>query len=140
MISGGWKMLEKFAKLSRRVSDATGSPYAFIAALCLVTGWAATGPMFAWSDTHSLVINTITTIITFLMVFLIQSSQNRDTLALHLKLDDLLCSIKEANDSLVDIEHGTDHDLAEARARVTAASGASSPAAGSPGRGSGSAP
>lgn len=128
-------MLERFAKLSRRVSDATGSPYAFIAALCLVAGWAATGPMFGWSDTHSLVINTITTIITFLMVFLIQSSQNRDTLALHLKLDDLLCSIAQANDQLVDIEHGTDNDLAEARARVTAASGASgasSPAAGSP--------
>jgi low affinity Fe/Cu permease len=111
---------DRFAKVSRKVSDAAGSPYAFLAALCLVLGWAATGPFFQWSQEHSLVINTITTCATFLMVFLIQSSQNRDTKAIQIKLNDLLCSIDKAHNELIDIENSTDKDMADARERVTA--------------------
>lgn len=127
-------MLEKFAKLSRKVSNAAGSPYAFVLAASVIVVWALSGFIFGPTDTWQLIINTGTTIVTFLMVFLIQSSQNKDTVALHLKLDDLLCSIKEANESLVDIEHASDQDLAAAREKVTASSGASSPAGGSPAR------
>jgi low affinity Fe/Cu permease len=113
-------MHDRFARLSRVISDAAGSPYAFIAALCLVLGWAATGPFFQWSPEHSLVINTITTCATFLMVFLIQSSQNRDTKAIQIKLNDLLCAIDKAHNELIDIEHATDEDMAEARDLVVA--------------------
>lgn len=113
-------MHDRFARLSRVISDAAGSPYAFLAALCLVIGWAVTGPFFQWSQGHSLVINTITTICTFLMVFLIQSSQNRDTKAIQIKLNDLLCSIDKAHNELIDIENSTDADIADARERVTA--------------------
>lgn len=109
-----------FSTLARKVSDAAGHPYAFGAGLVLIIGWAMLGPMFGWSDSHSLVINTVTTIVTFLMVFLIQSSQNRDTRALQVKLDELLCSIEKADSRLIDIEHGSDEALEAARQAVTA--------------------
>lgn len=117
-------MMNRFAALSRKVSDAAGSPYAFVGAAAIILVWALSGFIVGFSDTWQLIINTGTTIVTFLMVFLIQSSQNKDTQALHLKLDDLLCSIDKANDSLIDIEHGTDQDLAAAREKVTASSDA----------------
>ena len=83
----------------------------FLVALLSVVGWAATGPLFHFSDTWQLVINTATTIITFLMVFLIQNTQNRDTKALHLKLDELLRAVAGARTSLVDLESLSDEDL-----------------------------
>lgn len=116
-------MLERFAKLARAVSSAVGSPYAFGLAALLVIGWAATGPFFGWSDSHSLFINTITTCITFLVVFLIQGAQNRDTAALNAKVDELICASEHASNKLIAIEEDTDQHLAEARRRSAEAKG-----------------
>jgi low affinity Fe/Cu permease len=84
----------------------------FITALVIVLVWAASGPLFGFSDTWQLVINTGTTIVTFLMVFLIQNAQNRDARAFHLKLDELIHAIKEARNELIDVEDLTDEQLA----------------------------
>ncbi len=105
-------------KLFRRFAEATsrqaGKPMTFILAVALVVGWAATGPLFHYGDTWQLVINTSTTIITFLMVFLIQSSQNRDTGALQIKLDELIRTSK-AHNSLLNLEELDDEDLERVR-------------------------
>jgi low affinity Fe/Cu permease len=93
-----------FQRFSTAVSAAAGSAYAFSGAVLIVIVWAITGPIFGFSDTWQLVINTGTTIVTFLMVFLIQNSQNRDVRALHLKLDELLVSSPEAHDIYAHIE------------------------------------
>ena len=93
------------------ISSAVGSPVAFILALLVIVGWLVTGPLFHYSDTWQLVINTATTIITFLMVFLIQNTQNRDTKAIHLKLDELLRGVRGARNSLVSLEHLSDEEL-----------------------------
>ena len=93
------------------LSQAVGSPGAFLLALSIVVVWAVLGPVFHFSDTWQLVINTGTTIITFLMVFLIQNTQNRDTKALHLKLDELLRGVAGARTSLVDLEDLSDEEL-----------------------------
>ena len=93
-----------FGKLARWVSDAVGSPYAFVIALAAVVVWAASGPLFGFSSTWQLVINTGTTIVTFLMVFVIQNAQNRDQLALQIKLDELLRAVGEARTGFVSIE------------------------------------
>jgi low affinity Fe/Cu permease len=90
---------------------AVGKPGAFLLALCSIIVWAVLGPVFHFSDTWQLVINTATTIVTFLMVFLIQNTQNRDTKALHLKLDELLRGVEGARTSLVDLESMTDEEL-----------------------------
>lgn len=90
---------------------AVGSPWAFLLALTAIVIWAITGPMFGYSDTWQLVINTATTIITFLMVFIIQNTQNRDTKAVHLKLDELLRGVKGARTSLVNLEALSDEEL-----------------------------
>jgi low affinity Fe/Cu permease len=87
-----------FRYIARLTTDAAGSPYAFIAALAIVSGWAASGPFFGFSETWQLVINTGTTIVTFLMVFLIQGAQNLDTRSIHAKLDELLRAVPEADD------------------------------------------
>lgn len=100
-----------FQKMSNKVTKATGSPTAFIIALAVIIIWAATGPIFGYSDTWQLVINTGTTIITFLMVFIIQQSQNKDTVAIHLKLNELIASHERASNRLVDIEDLTDEEL-----------------------------
>ena len=105
------KIFKKFEEFSNKVTRATGSPVAFIAAVALVIIWAITGPIFKFSDTWQLVINTGTTIITFLMVFVIQHSQNKDTVALHLKLNELLASSKTASNRLIDSEDLTDEEL-----------------------------
>ncbi len=97
-----------FQKKSPRLR---GSPYAFIIALSVVILWAASGPIFGFSDTWQLVINTGTTIITFLMVFVIQQSQNKDTVALQLKLNELLASEHRATNRLIDIEDLTEEEL-----------------------------
>jgi low affinity Fe/Cu permease len=93
-----------FQKFSTYVSAVTGSPYAFVASVAIVVLWALSGPLFHFSDTWQLVINTGTTVITFLMVFLIQNSQNRDVRALHLKLDELLHAQPQAQDIFMHIE------------------------------------
>jgi low affinity Fe/Cu permease len=93
-----------FEKFSRRVSDLTGSPYAFLFSLSLIIGWLLTGPAFNFSEEWQLVINSTTTVITFLMVFLIQHAQNLDTEALHLKLDELIIAVDAANNKAVEVE------------------------------------
>ena len=104
-------MHETFRTISQRTSATTGSPWGFGLAVGVVLVWACTGPLFDFSDTWQLVINTGTTIVTFLMVFLIQGAQNRDSRAVHLKLDELLRAVTEARTSMVDLEALTDQEL-----------------------------
>ena len=104
-------MNEIFHRLSVKVSKLMGSPWMFVCALILIIVWVLTGPIFQFSDTWQLVINTSTTIITFLMVFLIQNSQNRDAHATQLKLDELIRAIAKARNSLVDLEELSDEEL-----------------------------
>ncbi len=106
-------MKSKFRKLAVTISTAAGSPYAFIISFLIVVFWAISGPLFDFSDTWQLVINTGTTIITFLMVFLIQNTQNRDSKAMHLKLDELIRSNSSARDSFIDLEDISDEELTE---------------------------
>jgi low affinity Fe/Cu permease len=100
-----------FDKFSTTVTKATGSPSAFLVAALIVLLWGITGPIFHYSDTWQLVINTGTTIVTFLMVFLIQQSQNKDTVALQLKLNELIACNEKASNRLIDIEDLTDDEL-----------------------------
>ena len=104
-------MRELFRKFAQATSAAVGSSWAFILAFLIIVVWAITGPMFHYSDTWQLVINTGTTIITFLMVFLIQNTQNRDAKAIHLKLDELIKGVKGARTGLVNLEQLSDEDL-----------------------------
>jgi low affinity Fe/Cu permease len=104
-------MRELFRKFAHATSQAVGSSWAFILAFLIIVVWAVTGPMFHYSDTWQLVINTGTTIVTFLMVFLIQNTQNRDAKAIHLKLDELIKGVKGARTGLVNLEQLSDADL-----------------------------
>lgn len=104
-------MNDFFHKIAEKISRAVGSAWAFIIAAAIIIIWAATGPLFDFSDTWQLVINTGTTIITFLMVFLIQNTQNRDARAVHLKLDELIRSTRGARNRLVDLEHCSEEEL-----------------------------
>jgi len=106
-------MKDLFRKFAQTISHAVGSPWAFILAVLIVVIWGTTGPIFGYSDTWQLVINTGTTIITFLMVFLIQNTQNRDAKAIHLKLDELLKGVKGARTAMVDLEDLSDEELEE---------------------------
>jgi low affinity Fe/Cu permease len=108
-------MHELFHRVARAAAKTMGSPLAFVVAVAIVGGWAVSGPFFGWSDTWQLVINTGTTIVTFLMVFLIQNTQNRDALAVHLKLDELLHAVGRARDELVDLEDATDEEMERLR-------------------------
>ena len=118
------KLFTRFATLTARIA---GKPWTFIACLSIVLIWAVTGPIFKFSQTWQLVINTGTTIITFLMVFLIQNTQNRDGAAMQAKLDELLFSMKQADDRFIGIEHLTEIELeaildeVEKRGRAVAA-------------------
>ncbi len=100
-----------FRLCAQWIAMAVGSPWAFLLAVLSIGLWAVTGPLFHYSDSWQLVINTATTIITFLMVFLIQNTQNRDTKALHLKLDELLRGVAGARTSLVNLESLSDEEL-----------------------------
>jgi low affinity Fe/Cu permease len=102
-----------FAEFARHCSNAVGSPVVFLLALGIVLAWGITGPMFHFSDTWQLIINTGTTIVTFLMVFLIQSTQNRDAKAIHFKLDELIHAVHGAHEELIDVEDLTDEELDE---------------------------
>ncbi len=100
-----------FSRLAHGTSDVMGSSKAFFAALMVVVTWAVTGPLFGYSDSWQLVINTGTTIVTFLMVILIQHTQNHDAKAFHLKLDELIHAARHARNSLVDLESMSDEEL-----------------------------
>jgi len=100
-----------FTRFAKKTSIYTGRPATFIIAVLLIVVWAGTGPLFDFSDTWQLVINTSTTVITFLMVFLIQNTQNRDTEALQIKLDEIIRAIGTANNALLDLEEMDDKEL-----------------------------
>jgi low affinity Fe/Cu permease len=100
-----------FRKLAVKVSNMVGTSWAFFGAIIIIAIWGLTGPVFGFSDTWQLVINTSTTIITFLMVFLIQNTQNRDSKAVHIKLDELLKGVKGARTSMVNVEELPDEEI-----------------------------
>jgi len=102
---------DAFRIIARRSSTVLGSAWAFAGALLVILVWVLTGPTFHFSDTWQLIINTATTVITFLMVYLIQNTQNRDAKAVHLKLDEMIRALKGARNQLVDLENLSDEDL-----------------------------
>jgi low affinity Fe/Cu permease len=104
---------DRFHRIASAASHGVGRPWAFIVAVTVVVAWAVSGPVFGFSDTWQLVINTGTTIVTFLMVFLIQNTQNRDAHAIHLKLDELIRASKHARNRLIALEELTDDELDE---------------------------
>jgi low affinity Fe/Cu permease len=107
--SRGFSMV--LERLSLKATQAAGTSWAFIIALSAVIIWAATGPIFKYSDTWQLVINTSTTIVTFLMVFLIQRTQNKDALAIHLKLNEIVAALEGASNRLIDVEDLTEEEV-----------------------------
>ena len=104
---------EYFRNFAKSFSGAVGTVWAFGIAVAVIIVWGATGPLFHFSDTWQLVINTSTTIVTFIMVFIIQNTQNRDSRALHLKLDEIIRAVKDARNSFVDLEELSDEELAK---------------------------
>ena len=105
------RVRDAFGVFARKTSKVLGSAWAFVIAIVIIVVWAATGPTFHYSDTWQLIINTGTTIVTFLMVFLIQNTQNRDAKAVHLKLDELIRAVHGARNRLVDLEKLSDDEL-----------------------------
>jgi low affinity Fe/Cu permease len=112
-------MRKFFNECAARTSTAAGQPLTFVIAVGVIIVWAASGPMFHYSDTWQLVINTGTTIVTFLMVFLIQNTQNRDAKAMHLKLDELIRAVQGARNRLVDLEKLSDDELKKLEEQFT---------------------
>lgn len=112
-----------FTYISGRVAALAGQPVSFILAVSVIILWGFTGSVFNYSDTWQLVVNTATTIITFLMVFLIQNSQNRDSAAMQAKLDELVRAIDAARNQFIGIEHKTDHEIEAIRAELEAECG-----------------
>jgi low affinity Fe/Cu permease len=106
----------KFTHFAKWASRMAGRPVTFAAAVMIIVGWAVSGPLFGFSDTWQLVINTSTTIVTFLMVFLIQNTQNRDSEAMHVKLDELIRAIEGAHNALLNLEELEEEDLDRIRA------------------------
>jgi low affinity Fe/Cu permease len=104
-------MHEIFRRMAARTAHAVGSAFAFMAAMMLLIGWLLSGPAFGFSDTWQLIINTTTTIVTFLMVFLIQNTQNRDAISLHLKLDELIRATGGARNGMIDLDDLSDQKL-----------------------------
>lgn len=107
-----------FTRIATAVSAAVGQPWAFILASLAIIIWGFSGPLFGFSDTWQLVVNTSTTIVTFLMVFVIQNSQNRDAAAMQAKLDELIRAVGKARNQFIGIEHLTEHELEEIRAAL----------------------
>jgi low affinity Fe/Cu permease len=112
---------EIFRKLARNVAEAAGSPWAFLSTLVIVIVWVCSGPYFRFSDTWQLVINTGSSIVTFLMVFLIQNTQNRDTREIHLKLDELILVSSKARNDFMELDRLSDDNLAEMEQALSAA-------------------
>ena len=106
-------MKEMFNKIAKFTANALGTPWAFLAAVVFTILWAVSGPIFHYSEAWQLVVNTVTSIVTFLMVFLIQATQNRDTLATQLKLDELLRAVEGARTGLINLEALSDEDLSQ---------------------------
>jgi low affinity Fe/Cu permease len=109
-------MREPFRVFASRTAEWVGTPGAFALGVATIVLWVVTSPLFGYSDTWQLVVNTATTIVTFLMVFLIQATQNRDARAIHLKLDELIRGVKGARTAMVALENSTDEELAELQA------------------------
>jgi len=119
-----------FARFSALVAALAGRPATFAIAVATILAWGLSGPIFRWSDTWQLVINTGTTIITFLMVFVIQNAQNRDAMAIQVKLDELICATRDARDKLVGIEDLDDTVVERLKAEIQSRSKRSPAAAG----------
>ena len=113
-----------FTRFAATLAAGAGQPLAFILAVAFIVIWGTSGPIFGYSDTWQLVINTATTIITFLMVFLIQNTQNRDAAAMQAKLDEVIRSIESARNAFIGIEHLTEHELEQIRAQIEKECGA----------------
>ena len=113
------RITDAFSVFARSISAVLGSAWAFAGALLVIVIWVVTGPAFHFSDTWQLIINTGTTIVTFLMVFLIQNTQNRDAKAVHLKLDELIRALHGARNDLVDMEKMSDEDLKKLEAEFS---------------------
>jgi low affinity Fe/Cu permease len=111
---------EMFRRVARAVADQAGSAWAFLLALAFVVAWSGLGPHFRFSDTWQLIMNTVSSIVTFLMVFLIQSTENRDTREIHLKLDELIHANQTARNEFVELERLSDADLAKMEEHLTA--------------------
>jgi low affinity Fe/Cu permease len=109
--AGLTRLPDLFHTFAHKTSVAVASPWAFVLAIVTIVVWVVTGPIFGFSDTWQLVINTGTTIVTFLMVFLIQNTQNRDAHAMQLKLDELIRALKSARNSLIDLEEMSEDEL-----------------------------
>src|SRR5919205_1934564 len=110
----------RFSSFAKRTARASGHPAAFVLAVLVIAVWGVTGPLFGFSDTWQLIINTGTTIVTFLMVFLIQNTQNRDSEAMHIKLDELIRVVSNANCALLNLEELTEEELEAIRAEYLA--------------------
>src|SRR5438105_7789276 len=113
------RIRDSFRHFARKSSDVLGTAWAFIGSIIIIAVWGLTGQMFHFSDTWQLIINTGTTIVTFLMVFLIQNTQNRDAKAMHLKLDELIRAIEGARNRLVDLEKLSDEELKQLEEQFT---------------------
>ena len=110
----------RFSNIARRIALLAGKPVVFLGAVAAIVLWALSGPLFGFSDTWQLIVNTTTTIITFLMVFIIQSTQNRDTEAMQIKLDELIRATQGAHNALLDLEELEDEKLVRYRRRYEA--------------------
>jgi|ERR1700730_9018080 low affinity Fe/Cu permease len=111
---------EMFRRVARAVADQAGSAWTFLIALAFVVAWSGLGPHFRFSDTWQLIMNTVSSIVTFLMVFLIQNTENRDTREIHLKLDELIRANQRARNEFVELEQLSDDDLAKMEEHLTA--------------------
>lgn len=113
-------MNETFRRFALKVSQVMGTPWTFVLAVLVILVWAISGPFFGFSDTWQLVINTSTTIITFLMVFLIQNTQNRDSRAIHLKLDEIIAALEQARNSMLVVEDLPDEKIEQLKQEFNA--------------------